>query len=244
MPIDFYNYEYLYHRNGKPIFVPTNECRRVANDIRKKVSNAKKFESIYYSLRLGGHIAALHLHRQNRYFCKLDIADFFYSCGRNRVARSLAAIGVSRSEYFARWSCVSNSVTDNAFSLPYGFPQSPILANLVLSRSLLHEFLVKISGEFSVTVYVDDITISCNEKSRLEDVYHDLLDAETNFGFQFNRKKILAPSEALQVFNCDLTSRNCCVSDERSELFFSTHPNPLSVEAFRQYCASVEMGNG
>lgn len=135
MAIRFQNFDYSYLRNGKHVFAPSLLGRTIGYDLKNKVESAALFDDLYFHLRPGGHIVALHEHRDNRYFARLDIERFFYNIGRNRIGRCLREIGIGRAEHYAKWSTVKNPYQTPSYALPYGFVQSPIVATLVLMLS-------------------------------------------------------------------------------------------------------------
>ncbi len=177
MPVRFKNYSHSFDLKGKPVFAPSELGRRIGEDVKDRVEKAYSFEDFYYHLRKGGHVAGLHSHRPNRYFCKLDIKNFFYSIARNRVVRCLRAVGIPRARHYGKWSCVKNPFNDSSYALPYGFVQSSILASLVLSQSALGTALARLSKQATVAVYVDDITLSSNDLATLQTCYDELLEA-------------------------------------------------------------------
>ncbi|MGH7455587.1 MAG: reverse transcriptase domain-containing protein, partial [bacterium] len=131
--------------------------------MKRLVEDATNFEAFFFHLRKGGHVAALHEHRRNRYFARIDLKNFFYSISRNRVARALHEIDIPRAGFYAKFSCVKNPYdepTCPTYALPYGFVQSPVLATLVLSRSVLGCYLRAIQSDVTLSVYMDDIAIS------------------------------------------------------------------------------------
>ena len=243
MAVKYQNFTHSFNLNGKPVFAPTEVGYRIGRDIKKLVETSYNFEDFYYHLRCGGHVAALHGHRENAYFCKVDIENFFYSIPRNRVIRCLKSIGISRHSHYAKWSCVKNPFTPPSYALPYGFVQSPILASLVLSRSELGEFLRDATKEFNVAVYVDDISLSGNDLSALNDAYLRLNDAADRAMLKLNPTKSVKPSEFLEVFNCSLETGKAEVTHSRIADFYKYGHPPSSVRAFEGYCSSVSKGN-
>lgn len=190
-----------------------------------------------------GHVAALHSHRPNRYFCKLDIENFFYSIGRNRVARCLRSISVKRSAQYAKWSCVKNPFQKPSYALPYGFVQSTSLATLALSQSALGSALRKAASHCNVAVYVDDITLSSNSITTLNDIFEELVPAFNEADLQENKQKRIQPCEKMSVFNCSLTQNSTHVELDRIAEFHQCNQAPASVEGFERYCRSVMKGN-
>lgn len=237
MTVRFQNYDYSYRLNGKPVFAPTSLGRRIGSDVKRQVGSAFKFPDNYYHLRKGGHVAALHLHRNNRFFCKTDIKNFFYSCGRNRVADSLRNIGIKRHYHYARWSCVKNPFgTYPSYTLPYGFVQSPILASLVLAHSTLGTVLDQLCQQVSVSVFVDDISISSNNLNSIDSAFNYLKSSFESSPFAINTEKTVEPTDYLNVFNCHLSHQVSAVTQERVDDFYST-PNrsDASIMGFEEY---------
>lgn len=239
MTIRFENFTHSYTLAGKPVFVPTELGRNIGNDIKRQVKNAYAFESFFYHLRSGGHVSALHSHRENEYFCKCDIQNYYYSVGRNRITRCLRAVNISRSKHYSKWSCVKNPYAEPRYSLPYGFVQSPILATLVLAMSTLGDTLRRLSEHVHVSVYVDDILLSSNNLKLLSSCFEDLHEGLIDAGFQTNHAKTVTPQNELEAFNCRLQKNTTFVLPARVEEFFSEPRTEMSQKAFERYCASI-----
>jgi hypothetical protein len=199
---------------------------------------------IFHLGKDGGHVTALHAHRSNKYFAKVDLSRFFYTVGRNRVKAALKAVGVRKAEYYARWSCVKNPYAPPAYALPYGFVQSPLLATLVLSRSGVGDYLRSIANKITVSIYVDDIALSCNNKKNLDRAYNKLRKVIRKSNFLINDEKSLPRALTIDVFSCRLTRKEALVTDERKAEFYAVPRTPLSEISFERYCESVADGNG
>ena len=246
MPVRFENYIYLFRSDkGKPIFVPNDRSREIGNKIKSFLELHLNFEPYYYHLRRGGHVGALHSHRPNSYYARIDIERFFYSIGRNRVANALREASMPRAGHLAKWSCVPNPYpgSGSRFILPYGFVQSPILATLVMRDSAVGSFLRQLPVGITISVYVDDISLSSNDLDALTAAYRGLREAIGEAGFTLNEAKCAPPSAETTVFNCDLRQDEAEVTDERKRLFYSVPRNGPSADAFERYCASVRQGN-
>lgn len=243
MSVQFENYSHSFKLNEKPVFAPSKLGRRIGLDIKDRVERGYAFKDFYYHLRKGGHVAGLHSHRPNRFFCKLDVENFFYSIGRNRVVRSLRSIDIPRSSHYGKWSCVKNPFEEPSYSLPYGFVQSPILASLVLSQSELGVALDRISNQVNVAVYVDDITVSSNSLETLKGCFDELLEAFHASNLSLNLAKSIAPCEQISVFNCSLSHNNSFVEAARIAQFHNIPRSQASIEGFARYCHSVTFGN-
>lgn len=243
MPVAIHNFDYSYQRKGKPVFVPSARGRKTGMRVKEAVETNFTFDAIYFHMSAGGHVAALHHHRDSAFFARIDIARFFYSISRRRVQSALSRIGVSQARIYAKWSTVRNPYGDPTYSLPYGFVQSPILASLVIATSAVGAALDAISPDVKVSVYMDDIAISGDDLAAVQGVYEELIDLLQAEGFELNRDKLRAPSHAMDIFNCDLTHGRASVQDERIEAFLAGSPSQRSEDAFVAYCATVEAGN-
>jgi Reverse transcriptase (RNA-dependent DNA polymerase) len=243
MPVRFENFDHSFLFNAKPVFVPNLLGRRIGNDIKHQVETSYKFDEFYYHLRAGGHLAALHAHRENKYFAKIDIENFFYSIGRNRVVRSLRDIQIARPAHYGKWSCVKSPFHQPSYSLPYGFIQSPILASLVLARSELGTKMKSLSKRITVSIYMDDIAVSGNDLIQLGETLSEIIEAANESNFKLNDKKTKQPSEIIDIFNCILKKEESYVTDERVAEFNSKPRSSLSSKGFERYCGSVVKGN-
>jgi Reverse transcriptase (RNA-dependent DNA polymerase) len=245
MPSAFGNVAYKYlNGRGKQVFVPSNEGRKVGSEIKRAVEKRFAPDLFFYHLRDGGHVAAIHLHRSRRYFARIDIENFFYGVARNRVARALQELGISGGERYANWSTVKNPYAPPSYALPYGFIQSPLLATLVLARSPLGQHLRDLADKVTVSVYMDDIAISCNNKRVLERAFRKLRRKVPESNFTINEAKSIAPARQMALFNCQLEHLTTLVSEARRAEFYSEPRSDRSEAGFAAYCRSVEKGNG
>ncbi|WP_186419706.1 reverse transcriptase domain-containing protein [Bosea sp. CS1GBMeth4] len=243
MPVKFENYTHSFLRNGKPIFAPSELGRSIGEDVKNWVEIKVGFDPFYHHLREGGHVAALHNHRPNAFFARVDIERFFYSIGRNRVVRALREADVPRPAHFGKWSTVRNPYDDPRYALPYGFVQSPILSSLVLMQSDLGAVLREKSKELTVSVYMDDISISANDAELLSRSFDDIVSAVHRSGFRLNEAKLRRPSPAMDVFNCTLSTGTTVVTEERVAEFYEVPRTAASEAGFERYVARVSRGN-
>lgn len=243
MAIAIPNFRFRYHRKGKPVFVPTTIGRRIGKEVKAEVERAYSFDPIYSHLNAGGHVAALHLHRENTFFARIDLSRFFYSISRRRVKSALDRVGVGKADFYSKWSTVRNPFEDPRYALPYGFVQSPILASLVVATSALGNHLSSLPAEVRPAVYVDDITLSAQDSGALKEAFDSTLAAIQADGFAISESKVRPPSQQMDIFNCDLSHGRTVVRDDRIAEFFAKEPEAASEEAFLAYCASVEDGN-
>ncbi len=245
MPVQFRNFEFSYrNKKGKPVFVPSERSYEIGWTIKTSVEELVPFPAYYMHLRPGGHVAALHRHRSQKYFARIDLRNFFYSISRARVVRSLRHVQLSGHQKYGKWSCVKNPYFEqggeySTYALPYGFVQSPILATLVLRYSALGDFLGTLPNSVTVTVYLDDIAISSDNLDELRESFEVLESKAMESNFILNDEKKRAPAEYIELFNCDLAHDTTKVTDARIAEFFSALRSEPSKLSFERYCASV-----
>jgi hypothetical protein len=244
MAVTFGNFAYSFNNDrNKPVFVPTDRARRIANELMPLVKAKVKFEPHYYHFTKGAHVAALHAHRGHRYFARIDLKNFFYSIGRNRVKAALKEIGVASAEHYAKWSTVRNPYQAPRYSLPYGFPQSPLLATLVLHLSALGTSIANLPPDILQSVYLDDIAVSGDDLATLTDAFEKLKAAVAAANFTLNDDKVREPAEQIDLFNCDLSRGISSVTDKRVAAFYAGAVTNEGTEAFERYREYVAAGN-
>lgn len=216
---------------GKWVFHPTEIAKEYGADVLDLLRDKFVAPHNYWHLKKGGHVGALRSHKHNRYFVKLDIADFFGSINKSRVTRVLRPIlGYEKAREIASKSTVTHP-TDGKKILPYGFKQSMMLASLALSQSALGRYLVfleKTSG-YIVSVYVDDIIISGNDLSGLSKHFLILQERANRSKFSLNQDKTQAPSTKVTAFNVNLEFNSLTITDERFSQFLIAVASSSSV---------------
>jgi hypothetical protein len=203
------------------IFEPTEETIRIGNEIKNAVQEKWSIPYNYYHLNLGGHVAALNLHKSDTTFVHLDISKFFNTINKSRITRSLKTLfDYPTSRKYALLSTVKlPDKSPTIFILPYGFVQSPILASLCLRQSTLGikiENLSK-SSRVRISVYMDDIVISGNDSSFLQTVVSEMKSAADRSGFFLNPEKEEGPAPEITAFNIKLTNSDTVITCERYE---------------------------
>jgi hypothetical protein len=203
---------------GRWVFEPTAEYRVIGEGIRKAVQKVWRPPPYYFHLRKGGHVAALRRHAQKTYFARFDIEDFFGRVNQNRVARCLKEyFGSEVARQMALNSTVRHPTVPGRWVLPYGFIQSPILASLALSKSRLGSALRQLdkASGINVSVYVDDIIVSCDDSDKLQQAREVLAAAAVKSRLAFNAAKCQGPASAITAFNIELTHGNLEIEAER-----------------------------
>jgi hypothetical protein len=185
-------------------------------------------------------VAALHKHRKNKFFFKIDLERFYYTISRNRVAATLYDLGDPQARNHAKWSSVKNPFVFPRYSLPIGFIQSPIISAAVLMRSPMQIAIDSAQRDgITVSVYFDDIIGSANELEPLTQAYERLKSAINESSFILNTAKTVDPCDMLTAFNCHLSHNRTFVTEARIKLFDERTASVARAEAFRRYCESV-----
>lgn len=173
------NYKSKFKTRGKFIFVPSLLCDRKAERLLS-FGASLELPNYFSHYRPGGHVDALHCHLENRHFFRIDLKNFFYSIGRNRVARLLRRHRFpGNARTYAEWSTVRNPYSDGpSYALPIGFRQSPLLASLALYDSAVASAIEDARGRgVLVSVYFDDLIGSSNDMKHLQITYDGILAA-------------------------------------------------------------------
>lgn len=191
------------------VFVPTDETVENGISIKKTIEDKWQPPQYFYHLASGGHIKALHQHLNNKYFIHLDIKDFFGSINRSRITRCIKGIApYERAREIAIESTVRHpEFPTPKYILPFGFVQSPIIASLCLSKSALGRHLHRLSKrkEFDVSIYMDDIILSCNFPEDLNEQLVLLEAAAIKSGLPLNKKKQEGPDTGITAFNIHIS---------------------------------------
>lgn len=240
MPHTFENFRHSYWKNGKPIYAPNDYSIGLGNKLKRNIAKAYKFDNFIYHFKDGSHVVALHRHRKNIFFCRLDIERFFYSIKRNRLKRVLKDIGISKPEYYAKWSTVKNPFDGGGYVLPYGFVQSPILATLILATSPIGDYIRGLDPSITASIYMDDICLSGPEQEALTVAFHGLVKAVSEAGFKLNDEKTREPAPQIDIFNCSLENGVTTVLSGRVDEFYDKNPSPAGEDSFETYCKIVE----
>lgn len=231
------------------IYVPTLECVEVGKRIKSAIEAQWKIPNYFFHLRPGGHVNAMRVHLDSRYFAKLDLANFFGSIGLSRVTRVLKRFALyDQARSWANWSVVRPTHAAPAH-LPFGFVQSPILASIALDSSVLGRGLrtlahSKNSGVI-VSVYVDDILLSSDDERGLSEAFYRLTLATEKSRFTVNELKMKGPDTSLQAFNIHLRKDEMRVTGEKMKVFESILLNgatPSTSQGILSYIKSVNPG--
>jgi hypothetical protein len=133
------------------------------------------------------------------------------------------------------------------FVLPYGFVQSPLLASLALDRSKLGSCLRSLYGnsQFNVSIYVDDIIVSCDDIAALNTAALNLEAAANSALFPISHGKKEGPGACITAFNIELSHKAMLITPKRMAEFsvvYHATTNPNCREGIESYIDSVNSG--
>lgn len=239
------NYEFRFEiKPGKFVYVPTAECKAYGYALNKRLLSKWTPDPFFYHLsKAGGHVAAMRPHLHFSYHASVDLTKFFTSVSRTRVHRALRKIGMANREALniATESCVE---VDGRKFLPYGFPQSMLLATLVFATSALGSEVRRLRAEgIIISVYVDDILISANDLGILQNAFDRVNESVRVSGFEASPEKSEGPSEEITSFNCSI-SDTIVILEHRMERFRQQLEvaNEYSRDAILRYVGVVNPG--
>lgn len=232
-------------QQGKWIFVPTEESLVRGNQIKESIENFWSPPHYFFHLRQGGHLKGLQHHLSKKYFLHLDIQYFFGSINKSRITRALKRnLGYEVAREWAQHSTVKDPENYQRSMLPFGFVQSQIIASLCLSRSALgtcFKRMVK-SNQLLLSVYVDDIIVSSNDKEICELALTQMIAAAEQSGFALNKKKQEGPANSIKAFNIILSHGKLALTAERLKKFeqkIQSDSNGMERRGVLSYVASV-----
>jgi len=235
---------------GKWVFVPTSESIEEGRKIKKAIEDYWEPPRYYYHLRSGGHVEAIKSHLKHNSFLHFDIQDFFGSINRSRVTRTLIGkFSYENARAMAHASTVRHPDEKSRLILPYGFIQSQIVAALCLNISRLGKYLNKLSknSDVSLSVYVDDIIVSCNDSELSASILVNITNAAENANFILNAAKQEGPAAAITAFNIMLQNNSMMVEALRLKKFVDVLKETESEyqrEGILSYVKSINVAQG
>lgn len=243
---------YDHHFSLKPgtlVYIPTTEGRARGVKVKEKIEGVWMPPQNYFHLQKGGHVEAARQHRDAPWLASLDIQRFFDQITRAKVHRVLKTIGFSRTD---AWEMACDSVVDKKapsrkFSIPFGFVQSPMIASVVLAHSALGVAIRRlVSQGRTLTVYVDDITVSGPSQDIVRQAVVELEAAANLAGFAFNRDKTQPPGAQVTSFNMVFGSGQMdVVGDRMAEFEVKIRSgNEYVIDGVLGYVGSVNRAQG
>jgi hypothetical protein len=216
---------YGHHFTLKPgtrVYIPTPEGTTRGQEIKQEIEDRWSPPSNYFHLRSGGHVSAVKRHMNAPCVASLDLRRFFDQVTRSKVHRVLKGIGLPHVD---AWEMACDSTVDKRppfrrFSVPFGFVQSPAIASLVLARSHLGRVIHDLDNNVvSVSVYVDDISVSGPDVRAVTDTVAALHIAAEASGFGFNTDKEMPPGPTATSFNIEFGSGTMRIISDRMAEF-------------------------
>ncbi|EPU0993430.1 reverse transcriptase domain-containing protein [Cronobacter universalis] len=233
-------------KENKWVHIPSEEMIKYGSALHRYIRKNWRFPLYYYHLRNGGHVAAARLHKRNNYFCLIDIKGFFESTSQSRVTRELKKIiPYDKARLIAKLSTVRlPNAVGHKFAVPYGYPQSPVLATLCLQNSYAGNVIDSFhrSGCVTVSVYMDDIILSCKSLVTLNQHFDVLCKALRKSRYELNASKTQSPAAKISVFNLELGHQHLKVESERMMLFiqaFAKSGNEHERKSIAKYVNTV-----
>lgn len=207
---------------GRWVFVPTQETKVEGRKIKESIEDCWSPPPYYYHLRSGGHVEALRTHLGRSHFLNIDIQDFFGSINASRVTRCLKAyFSYAPARNMAKASTVYHPLQKGRTILPFGFVQSQIIAALCLEQSALGKqlSLLEKNKHLSLSVYVDDIIVSCDSADLSTEVLAALKASADKAKFTLNDKKEQGPAPSVTAFNIILGTSSMEIDEARLAQF-------------------------
>lgn len=209
------------------VYVPTREVAKLGKKIHQYLRFKWNAPLYFYHLRDGGHVAATKLHSKNNFFALIDIKNFFNCTTQSRVTRELKKfIPYADARRLTKLSTVKiPNVQPIKRAVPYGFPQSPILASLCLNNSHAGSVINSIikAGHVRISVYMDDIILSGNDVTILKQEFENILTALVKSKYEINEKKKRFPAPEIEVFNILLSQNSVKIAPERMVAFIQAY---------------------
>ncbi|MDQ0431629.1 reverse transcriptase domain-containing protein [Pantoea agglomerans] len=243
--MDMWKHKFEIKKN-RWVHVPSKEMALFGKKLHKVIRIKWSSPDYYFHLRNGGHVSSAEMHKVNEYFSLVDISNFFESTSQSRVTRELKTLfPYEKARKIAKISTVrvpGRSV--KKFSVPYGFPQSPILASLCLHNSFAGRVLDSIckSDNVLVSVYMDDIIFSSKDLTAINNAFDSFCTALEKSRYQINKDKTQVPSKKIAVFNLELSHDHLKVSSARMVQFviaYAKSTNEYEREGIASYVRSV-----
>ncbi|MCI4116569.1 reverse transcriptase domain-containing protein [Dickeya dianthicola] len=234
-------------KKDKWVHVPSKEMAKFGKSLHDLMRKKWIAPLYYYHMRDGGHVAAARRHIKSNFFALIDIKSFFESTSQSRVTRELKSFfPYNEAREIAKLSTVRiPSSTSPKFAIPYGYPQSPILATLCLHRSFAGSVLNSIAKKSNmvVSVYMDDIIISSDDLDVLSQNFEDLTRALKRSRYATNTVKTQQPSERIKVFNLELSNQSLKVSAPRIVEFLIAYVSSANEHERKGIASYVESVN-
>lgn len=214
-------------KRNRWVYIPTKEMAKLGKKIHQFLMFKWNVPLHFYHLRDGGHVAAAKLHSKSKFFALIDIQNFFNCTTQSRVTRELKHfLPYAEARKLAKLSTITiPNLHAVKRAVPYGFPQSPILATLCFNNSHAGRVIDRIikAGYIRVSIYMDDIILSGNDFDILNQEFDKVIAALIKSKYEINENKRQLPSNEVKVFNILLSHKQLKITPERMVAFLQAY---------------------
>lgn len=194
-------------RSVRVIYNPDGLMRSCQYRILTKIFNQIELPDYIWAFEAGKSIpemASIHVNKGT--VISLDLKDFFHSIHQ----RTLANIFVEKFAIGEPAAKTLSELCTYKFFVPQGALTSPKLSNIVtyLTFGPLVEEYCRSKG-LSLSIYADDITVSCDEdlvgsgkQAEVSQIITDISEIVTLHGFRINRKKTKVMRRTRRQYVC------------------------------------------
>lgn len=229
-------------KQNRWVYVPSDESLEFGYEVKRFLEKKWIAPSYFYHLNVGGHVKLVDDVKKFKYFSKFDFENFFSQVTKNRISRCLKDyMSYERALEIATRSTVR---CGDSHSVPYGFPQSMILASMVLDHTRLHKYIDKKlrPNGFFVGIYVDDIILAGNDPEKLRVVSEEFELVALQANLKFSEKKSVCVQKKITSFNIDIENSMVKIAYPRFEQFvkrIQTTDNAFTKLAIKGYVEKV-----
>lgn len=172
------------NKKGRVIENPTIELKKIQRKIHNCLSEINFPEWVISCRKNVSYINNAKLHNENNYIVNLDISKFFTNCNK-----------INTYYFFCKHMCMSKELSEIMVKLvckdnrlPTGSPCSQILAYLSYLDMFEEIKNIAYKDNLTISLYVDDLTISSNERIS-NSIVDDIIKKLNENGFSINNKK-------------------------------------------------------
>ena len=235
--------------NIRTIFNPVFSLKVIQRWILEKILYDHPISRYSYGFKRDSGSPILHClekHRNNTYFLKIDIKDFFPSIDFKRVLYIFATIGFDKTiSYALTRLCTYNDM------LPTGAVTSPYISNLVCRKldSRISTYCNK--RDIVYSRYADDLIFSNNNRNDLKRIFNFVKSIIEDEGFAINETKtrFITPKSRKKILGLNIDN-NCVYAPRelkrkvRAMTFYSIKNNDLKtrkeLEGYVAFIESIE----
>lgn len=199
--------------------------KKAQRKIHKYICSCITFENIPYlhsTIRNVSYASNSKVHVGEKNVLMIDLKDFFTKINKDKVKKTFMHFFDLHNNIAEIYASILTSPNDeppfhNDYVLGQGLPSSPIIA--YLCNADLFDYLNKYCCENNIkmTVYVDDVTFSSNEKIKQETI-DKIIGTFIANGLKVNRNKV-----HLSDFNKKAKITGCYVSNQGIKVKNSKH---------------------